>query len=114
MAVYQDEFKAVEIKPVWHWPGMNKLIVTRMSFPGGSDCKESACKVGDLGSVPGSGRFPGEGNGYVLQYPYLENSMDRQIWWATVHGVAKSWTQLKLLNTFTLKMAAKAKHVGVM
>ena len=45
-------------------------------------------------SLPGSGRFPGEGNGNPLQYSCLENSMDRGAWWATVHGVANSWTQL--------------------
>ena len=65
-----------------------------MGFPGGSDGKESACKMGDLGSIPGSGRSPGEENSYPLQYSCLENSMDRSAWWATVHGVAKSWTQL--------------------
>ena len=46
-------------------------------FPGGSDCKESTCSAGDLGLIPGSGRSPGEGNGNPLQYPCLENSMDR-------------------------------------
>ena len=46
-------------------------------FPGGSDDKESACNAGDLGSIPGSGRSPGEGNGYPLQYSFLDNSMDR-------------------------------------
>ena len=60
-----------------------------LGFPGGSDGKESACNAGDLGSVPGSGRFPGEGNGYPLQYSCLENSMGRGSWWATVHGVAE-------------------------
>ena len=60
--------------------------------PGGSDGKESACNVGDLGSVAGLGRSPQEGNGYPLQYPCLENSMDRGAWWATVHGFAKSQT----------------------
>ena len=49
-----------------------------MGFPGGSDGKESACSAGDLGSIPESGRSPGEGNGYPLQYSCLENSMDRQ------------------------------------
>ena len=44
-----------------------------MGFPGGSDGKESACNVGDLGSIPGLGRFPGEGNGYPIQYSCLEN-----------------------------------------
>ena len=63
-------------------------------FPGGSEVKASACNVGDLGSIPGSGRSPGEGNGNSLQYSCLENPMDRGAWWATVHGVTKSWTQL--------------------
>ena len=65
-----------------------------MGFPGGSDNKESTCNAGDLGSTPGLGRSPGEGNGYPLQYSYLENFMDRGAWGATVHGVAKSQTQL--------------------
>ena len=68
--------------------------MTNEGFPGGSDGKESACNVGDLGSIPGSGRSPGEGNGYALQYSCLENPMDREAWWATVHGVAKNQTQL--------------------
>ena len=55
-------------------------------FPGGSDGKESACNVGDPGSIPGLGRLPGEGNGYPLQYSGLENSMDRGNWQAIVHG----------------------------
>ena len=65
-----------------------------MGFPGGSDGKESANNAGEVGSVPGSGRSPGEGNGNVLQYSCLENPMDGGAWWATVHGVAKNWTQL--------------------
>ena len=59
--------------------------------------KESSCNAGDLGSMPGLERFPGEGNGYLLQYSYLENSMnsmDRGVWQATVHGVTKSQTRL--------------------
>ena len=58
-------------------------------FPGGSDSKESACNVGDLGSIPGSGRFPGDRNGNPLQYSCLENSMDREAWQAMVCGVTK-------------------------
>ena len=58
-------------------------------FPGGSDGKESACSVGDRGSIPGSGRPPGEGNGNPLQYSCLENTMDGGPWQAIVHGVAK-------------------------
>ena len=61
-------------------------------FCGGSDGKESACNAGDLGSIPGSGRSPGVGNGNPLQYSCLENPVDKGHWWATVHGVAKSWT----------------------
>ena len=57
-------------------------------FPGGSDVKESACSVGDPDSIPGLGRSSGEGNGYPLQYSYLENSMDRGAWCVTVCGVA--------------------------
>ena len=56
--------------------------------------KESACSVGDPGSIPGLGRSPGEGNGNPLQYPCLENLMDRGTWWAAVHGIAKSWAGL--------------------
>ena len=58
----------------------------------GSDGKDSACNVRDLGSIPGLRKSPGEGNGYPLKYSYMENSMDRGAFWATVHGVTKSWT----------------------
>ena len=54
-----------------------------MGFSCGSDGKESACTVGDLGSIPGLGRFPGEGHGNLLHYSGLENSMSRETWWAT-------------------------------
>ena len=69
-------------------------------FPGGAEVKASACNVGDLGSIPGSGRSPGEGNGNPLQYSCLENLMDRGAWWATVHG-SRSQTRLSDF-TFTL------------
>ena len=65
--------------------------------PGASldwDGKKSACNAGDVGSIPGSGKLPGEGNGNPLQYSCLENPMDRGAWGATVHRVAKNWTQL--------------------
>ena len=65
-----------------------------MGFPSGSHGKESACNMGDPGSIPGSERAPGEGNSYPLQYSCLENVMDRGVWQATVHGVAKSRTRL--------------------
>ena len=62
------------------------------SSPGGSNGKESTCYAGDLGSIPGLGRIPGEANSYPLQCSGLENSMDRGAWQVTVHGVTKSWT----------------------
>ena len=60
-----------------------------LGFPSGSAGRESACNVGDLGSIPGLGRSPGEGKGSPLQYSGLENSVI-----CIVHGVAKSWTRL--------------------
>ena len=63
-------------------------------LPGGSDGKESACNAGDLYSIPGLGRHPGGGYGNPLQYSYLENPMDRGVWQAMVHGLAKSQTRL--------------------
>ena len=67
----------------------------------------SAGDAGDMGSVPWSGRSLGKGNGYPLQYSCLEKSMDRGAWWAIVHGVAKSGTQLKQLSTHRLPKQAK-------
>ena len=63
-----------------------------MGFPGGSDGKESAYNVGDLGLTPGSGRSPGGGHGNPLQYSCLENPMNRGAWKAKVHGVAEGRT----------------------
>ena len=84
----QISFKA---KPTFEGGGGSKYI----AFPAGT---ESACNVGDPGSIPGSGRSPGEGNGNPLQYSGLENPTDRGAWWATVHRVTKSWTQLSDLH----------------
>ena len=67
------------------------MLFLYLGFPGGSDDKESACNTGDLSSNPVSGRMPGEGNDYPLQYSCLGNSMIGG-WRATVHGVTKSWT----------------------
>ena len=67
-----------------------------MGFPGGSDGKESACNSGGLGSIPGSGKSLGEGNGNPLQYSCLDNFMDRRAWWVTVHGAAESDTTEQL------------------
>ena len=66
----------------------------------------------DVGLVPGWGRFPGVGNGNPLQYSCLENSMDRGTWWATVHGVAKSWTQLSICACDMLLQTSPALYEG--
>ena len=71
-------------------PALQETVFTVFT----SDSKNSICNAGDLGSIPRLGRFPGEGNGYSLQYSCLENSMDSGAWLATVHGVPKSWTRL--------------------
>ena len=62
----------------------------------------NAGDIRDSGSIPCSGRSPGKGNGYPLQYSCLENSMDRGFWWATVHRVTKSWAQLKQPSTHAM------------
>ena len=73
----------------------NKYVFKHIGgFPGESDGKESVCYAGDPGLIAGLGRSPEERNGYPLQYSCLENSMDGRAWQATVHGDAKSWTQL--------------------
>ena len=65
---------------------MNRYI---LGFPGGSDVKESLCNAENLGSIPGSGRFPGGGNDYPLQCSCLENPTDKEAWRAIGHGVTK-------------------------
>ena len=84
-------------------------ICNNLEFPGGSDGKVSACNAGDLGSIPGSGRSYGEGNGNPLQCSCLENSVDGGAWWATVHGVAKSRMRLSDF-TFTLYVVIVKKN----
>ena len=68
---------------------------------GDPDGKESACNAGDPGLILGSGRSPGEGKGNLFQYSCLENSTDKGAWWATVHGVSQSQTQLTVFHSLT-------------
>ena len=70
------------------------VLLSLGDIPGGPDDKEPICNTGDPDLIPGLGRSPGEENDYPLQYSGLENSMDRGTWWATIHGVPKSRTQL--------------------
>ena len=68
-----------------------QYIIQKIGFPGGSDSKESACNVGDLGSIPGLGRSPREGHGNPLQYSCLKNPEDGGASWTAGHKGAKSW-----------------------
>jgi len=93
-----------------------------LGFPGGSDGKETACSVGEQGLFPGSGGFPGEGNGNPFQYSCLEYPMDRGAWQATVPRVTKSQTQLsdftftfmgqeRVMWTEELELVGKTRYV---
>ena len=103
-------FVSLEISPPEHsWLERPAIILVCLfsittSFPGGLDSKESACSVGDPGSIAGSGRSPGEGNGNPLQYSCLENPMDGGAWQATVHRVTKSQTQLSNFTSLSIIM----------
>ena len=88
---YQQGMNLASSKPLDYFKADPRYIIC---FPGGSDSKESACNAGVSGSIPGSGRSPGEGNGHPLQYSCLENSMDRGTWRATAHGIEKNQTLL--------------------
>ena len=88
-----SENKIAHLLRVYRPPQKMYIVSFSKGFPGGSDGKASACNVGDPGSIPGSRRSPGEGNGNPLQYSCLENSMDGGDWYATVHGVTKNRTR---------------------
>ena len=104
MPVYSGKTKVpqvsvMEVDDLISTPRITKPVPCT-EFPGGSEDKASACSVGDLGSIPGLGRSPGEGSGNPLQYSCLENPMDGGAWQATVHGVTKS--QIRLSNFTSL------------
>ena len=86
--------ESVSVTYIYIYVYMYVYTHTHMRSPGGSGSKESACNVGDLSSIPGSGRSPGKENGNPVQYSCMENTMDRRAWQATVHRVTKSQTQL--------------------
>ena len=103
--------RAVEFKmlpaPQWKF-GRHSAV----GFPAGSAGKESACNVGDLSLIPGSERSPGEGIGHPLQYSCPENPMDRGDWWATVHGVAKTYIQLSVYTQDRACWCPWCVHMG--
>ena len=76
------ETQEMQVQPLGREDPLKQDPSILTGFPGGSDGKKSTCNAGDLGSVPGLGRCPGEWNGYPLQYSCLEKSMDRVSWWA--------------------------------
>ena len=90
--------------------GILVFFIHTFDSPGGSEGKESACNAGDPGSIPGLGRSPGEGNGNPLQYSCLKIPMAGGAWQATVHGVAKSWTQL---SNFTSSLCYETSTKGI-
>ena len=90
--------------------GLDALFRRNSGFPGGSVVKNLPANVEGMSLITGSGRSPGEGNGNLLQYSCLENPMDGEAWWATVHRAAESWTQL---STFFLLLSFLAVHLSL-
>ena len=94
---------------------LSVYILFFMGFPRGSAVKNPPANAGDLGSIPGLGRFPREGNGNQLQYSCLESPMDRGAWWATVCGIAKSQTGLSPAHSNTvLSMRSHSSNDAVL
>ena len=87
--LYRYRWRLKILRERWNY----KRVLGKLGFPVGSDSKQSTCDAGDPGWIPGLGRSPGEDHGNTLQCSCLENPMDRGAWRATVHGVAKSWTE---------------------
>ena len=100
-ADYISRDKPITFTQVSEDPSLSIYLFLK-GFPGGSEVKVSAWNVGDLGSIPGLGRSPGEGNDNPLQYSCLENPMEGGAWSASVHGVSKSRTRLSDFTHFTL------------
>ena len=92
LVVENPPASAGDIRDTGSIPGSGRSPGGGHGFRGSSEGKESTCDAGDMGLIPRSRRSPGGGNGNPLWYSCLGNPMDRGAWWATVHGVAKSWT----------------------
>ena len=96
--IYSDTACVIIYLKIFQRNRQHVVCMCNLGFPNGSDSKESACSAKDLGLILGSGRSPGEGNGYPLQYSCLGNPMDREAWWATAHGVTKESDMTKGLS----------------
>ena len=96
--------------PASHRPKTSTFIYQFLGFSGGSEVKNPPANAGDEGSISGSGRSLGEGNGYPCQYSCLGNPMDRGAWWATVHGVTKSQTMTERLISFPIAPPTSANR----
>ena len=83
-----------------------------LGFAGGSDGKEFACNAGDKGLIFGSGRFPGRGHGYLLQYSCLENPTDRGAWRVAVHGVTKELDMTKAISSTLCDHVREKKNLN--
>ena len=110
----QNEYKLwLNLWCTRHTTSIATAVLSVWGFPGGSDGKQSACSTGDPGLIPGSDRFP-EGNDNPLQYSCLENSMDRGVWQATVHGVTNRTQPSDLhLKTFNVFFALQTMQIVI-
>ena len=89
----------------------SREVGTKYDFPGGSDGKEAACNTRDPGSIPGSGRSLGEGNGNLLKYSCLENSMDRGAWQPIVYGIAESDMTERLMLSLSQQFSPELSNI---
>ena len=107
----QDSLCLLGFSRVLGFSGFAFCLATSQGFPGGSDGKESACNARERGSIPGSGRSRGEGNGGPLQCSCLEHSVDREAWRTTVYGVTESDTTERLtLSLFLIPLEIPARN----
>ena len=101
----------------WQYFGHLEINKIYKGFPSDSVINNPPANAGDtggVGSIPGSGRSPGVGNGNSLQYSCLGNSMDREAWWATVHGMANSWTQLSNFHSLFMYICYIPLHLALL
>ena len=101
LPMHLETFQVSPSSHPWLCNFYNSLILGKGASQMAQWVKEYACNAGDVGSIPGSGRHPGEENGYLLQYSCLKNPTGRGAWQATVHGVIKEWDERWSAGTFS-------------